>query len=865
MKRFTLIFQLFLSFQVIFAQCFDDFSDGDFSSNPCWVGDTGVYVVNELQELQLNAPSSGSAALFLPCSATEEQLEWRFRIRFPFAPSLNNFAKVYLLTNSYDLSAPDVQCYYLQFGENQALDAIELFYQKGNQHTSLCRGPDAQIANPFNLSVKVLKPERDHWQIFVDELQNGAYQQVAEAVADSLCESIGLGLFCQFTSTNKDKFFFDDFYFGPPIVDTLPPQVVNVLPTQNLRQLEVHFSEKVTSVTASLSDNYKIAETDAHPITATFIEPYFDRILLTFEDDFQNKMPYHLHVSGVCDVLGNCSEAQHLPFSFFKLERHSVLITEILADPFPEVGLPPAEYLELYNRETQSVILRNWKLKIGNTIRLMPDVFLEPSGFAMLVSSASVSRFSDFSSVCGVPGLALPDAGQALTLLNEFDEVICYVDYKQKWHDNAFKSEGGWSLEMVDVDNPCAGSENWRSSVASAGGTPTAPNSVATINPDMQTPDIQRVIALDSLTLQLVFSETMLPQNLNGQELFDITPHINLLQMESHSVDNRIWRVKLANPLQINQLYTLSLRDSLCDCAGLPVPYPMSWQFGLAQPAAPNDLIINEILTNPFGSDDADFIEIYNRSDKIIDLRKIRIGSGGTVFPEKSALISGEGFALFPKSYVAVCKNRALTETHYICPNPKQMLQCDSLPPFNNDKGVVFLTDLFYNIIDKFIYDETMHSSMLTSVDGVSLERVHFDLPTQDAANWKSAASSCGFATPAYQNSQFVQPADNQQLMQIVPEIISPDNDGFEDFATIYCQFPTPECRATISIYDQHGNLVKLLTNNQLCAVDERFVWDGVSDRGVRVPPNLYIVKLQFWNQNGRSKSVKKVIGVARK
>ena len=160
-------------------------------------------------------------------------------------------------------------------------------------------------------------------------------------------------------------------------------------------------------------------------------------------------------------------------------------------------------------------------------------------------------------------------------------------------------------------------------------------------------------------------------------------------------------------------------------------------------------------------------LEIYNRSDKIIDLKTVRIGSGGTHFPDKSVIICAEGYNLFPKTHLAICKNPSLTASQYICPYPEQLLGNDSLPNFANSFGVVHLTDLTYNEIDKFNYDETMHYALLQSVDGVSLERINYNGETQNRNNWKSAAMSAGFATPGYVNSQYSQIIEEDKIITI--------------------------------------------------------------------------------------------------
>jgi hypothetical protein len=149
MKKFVVLTGLILSFFSSFSQIFDSFSDGDF---PQWVGNRELFIVNAKQELQLNATEAGSAYLSLLSPQFYGVWEWLFYIRLPFSPSNNNFARVYLSANTTDLTSLFLEGYYLQFGENLAQDAIELFYQNGTSHTSICRGKEGRVASSFLLN-----------------------------------------------------------------------------------------------------------------------------------------------------------------------------------------------------------------------------------------------------------------------------------------------------------------------------------------------------------------------------------------------------------------------------------------------------------------------------------------------------------------------------------------------------------------------------------------------------------------------------------------------------------------------------------------------------------------------------------------
>ena len=89
-----------------------------------------------------------------------------------------------------------------------------------------------------------------------------------------------------------------------------------------------------------------------------------------------------------------------------------------------------------------------------------------------------------------------------------------------------------------------------------------------------------------------------------------------------------------------------------------------------------------------------------------------------------------------------------IVQSQYNCPYPENFLEMSSIPAYNNTSGTVIL--LYEgSIIDRFDYTETMHYSMLKTTEGVSLERINHNRPTQDASNWHSAAATVGFATPA--------------------------------------------------------------------------------------------------------------------
>ena len=860
MKKLVVFLTLTQAFFSSFSQISDHFFDENF---PNWAGNRELFIVNNKHELQLNATEAGTAYLSLPSPQFQDGWEWLFYIRMPFAPSNNNFARVYLSANTTDLTSMFLKGYYLQFGENLAKDAIELFYQNGTTHSSVCRGKDERIANSFSINVKVRYTEPGHWEILTDELRTGMYETDATGVSTEQFTHVALGVFCKYTVSNSKKFYFDDFYLGPPIIDTVKPKVISLHPQQDGKTLHIKFSKNVTPETALLSSNYKINDT-IRPYLCDFVNNDFSWVKISFKEELKDRAKNTIKVENIYDVSGNKMETFMGSFSFAKIRRNDVLITEIMAKPNPVVELPNCEYVELHNFGVpEIVVLKNWKLRINNSNKNLPEIHIPPNQYIFIIAN-SCNEYDDETedNMYRVSSLGIADAGTQIVLFNESDEVIHEVSFSNTWHRNKQKADGGWSLEMIDTQNPCTGEGNWDSSVSHFGGTPGKQNSIFGSNPDVTPPEIEKVTLVDSMCLRVFFSETIFYDAKKSIQLFEIDRNIKIASVREAPPHNNVLWINLQNPLQPNVLYTLTMKETLWDCVQNPVGLNKSYRFALPSAPQPYDVVINEVLFNAKNSTRAEFVELYNRSQKVIDLASLRIGSGGADLPDKSAIAVSSGFLLFPNEYVVLCKHKKITEEQYYVPYPERLIQCDSMPSYSNGSGVVFLSDKYYHTIDRFQYNEKMHYPLLTSVSGVSLERVSFERETQNENNWKSAAESVGFATPGYQNSHFSNNQVFKDILKVVPEVFSPNQKGYNDYVEFHCNFQESENRVSIAIFDRQGNLVKTIANNQICTQYEVFLWDGVAEKNYRLPPELYIVKMDYWNLNNKRKTIKKTVGV---
>lgn len=274
-----------------------------------------------------------------------------------------------------------------------------------------------------------------------------------------------------------------------------------------------------------------------------------------------------------------------------------------------------------------------------------------------------------------------------------------------------------------------------------------------------------------------------------------------------------------------------------------------------------NDVIINEILFNP-SKDGFDYIEGYNRSAELIHLSELMIASrNGADEIASLKIITKESLAVRPGSYFVLTVNGNWLRKHYPMPDSALIIQMSSLPAFPDDEGsVLLLRKSDTMIIDEFRYNEQWHFKMIGDPQGVALERISYNLPSQDKNNWTSASSSSGYGTPAQVNSQFIPEQKASEVISVLPKIISPGNDGNNDYAFINISMNEQGKLANASIYDANGRKVRYILKNELLGAVNRFIWDGCDDRAQMLPSGIYIILTQIFDLKGTVKKYRNCV-----
>jgi hypothetical protein len=538
-------------------------------------------------------------------------------------------------------------------------------------------------------------------------------------------------------------------------------------------------------------------------------------------------------------------------------EPVNVVINEIMADPTPVNGLPDAEWIELLNTAEVPVCLRNWRLTVGSVTRVLPDFTIHPHCFVILCSAQASPGLQEWGETIIFPVFpALRNTGNRIELTDESGTPIDIVEYSDDWYYDKTKKSGGWSLEKIDPERSCYPGRNWRASVDPRGGTPGSVNSVFGENKDSLNPVLTLMRCVSSSAIQIGFSEPVDPLQLTNPALFTLSDgrgHPAFVTLLSDSSAELTWTELFPE----NRPFTLSF-NGLSDLCGNEL------SAGSAEVCwvvlKPGDVVINEILFNPYPEGN-DFVEIFNRSSKIVETARLVIATRDNAGQLKSRFRLPETVMGFtPGSYIAITENPSGIFPYYHTPCEPCILQIANMPAFNNEAGCVVLLDDREEILDEMSYSDQMHHPMLFSHEGVSLERVHPEFSSLLRGNWHSASSGSGFATPGYQNSQYSPEQPSATRIDFVQDSFSPNGDGYNDELLVRFITDSPGWVANSHVYDVSGRPVHRLLNNTLLPVSGTISWNGRDETGHRLPFGPYVILFELFHTDGRVEHFKKAV-----
>ncbi len=530
-----------------------------------------------------------------------------------------------------------------------------------------------------------------------------------------------------------------------------------------------------------------------------------------------------------------------------------------MADPTPSLGLPETEYIELYNHTTDKFFnLKDYRIMNGKDTTLLNSDTLNPNQYKIIYKKASDINFGKFGDTLQLSKMgSLTNSKDsfylirnATTIANPKDVVIDAATYDLNLYQDAKKAVGGYSFERINVNTPC-NPLGWMASNNPNGGTPGRINSDSSKVIDNTPLEIDRYFFKNNdKTVVIVFNKS-----LSRKGVADKAHYQSLstnYKIDSITIDNSI----LFNSIQLNfspalkDSFRLIVKPTLKDCIDkTALEKPDTLLLKKTETPIRNDLIVNEILTNP-ETGGSRFIELYNNSNKVFDVANLRIGSDYTTTNNTQITTK---MLIFPKEYIVLTSNPFYIQKHYNATKFRKRILSQKLPSWDDKSDIVLLS--YNNVtLDSFTYQKSWHNPLLANTEGVSLERVDPNKQSNDKANWQSAAHTVGFATPAQQNSQYnrFNVAASNHVFSLEKKTFSPDSDGFEDFLSLSYHFDKGGYLASIFIFNDKGKLVKKLKDNELLSVEGTVKWEGDTDESLPTRVGIYVIAIEWISPTGQ-------------
>lgn len=765
-------------------------------------------------------------------------MEWSVWVKLSFNPSATNHARFYLAAGPNFPADTDSSVF---VGIGQFNDLIGLYRHVGSQIVTLMVDSQQVYNQSTNIvRVKVTK-KKGWWSLMVNPAGGHGFTPVDSVILAAPPPVALAGIWCNYTSSNATKFYFDEVYCGPIVTDTVPP-LLQELQRNDPWQLSLFFNEALHGDVTTNPGGFIVDQGVGPPLLC--VQPLAaPRVLhVYYARPFPENVPVTLQLRGIRDVAGNLMPDTLVAFTWHTAQRNGVLINEIMADPLPAQKLPATEYIELYNNTMHEVSLCGWVLWIDQSRLPLPCISMMPGEHLLLVNEKDTSFWDSSMKVVGLAKLTLKNDGACLALQDFKGALVHAVCYLSSWHSTTLQSDGGFSLELKDPSNPCDQTGTWGTTLSLTGGTPGKSNSYNHPIPDQKKPVPLRVAVPDPLTFVVAFNEPIdTTRNLTElfvikefpDEAFTVTPQPPLYQQMI---------CNLKTPLVPGKIYQLQQRDTLKDCMG---HFSLGATLSFGMPVAPDSggLVFNEVMYRP-GEGGAEYFEIMNNSGKLVDLSWCLLARIDTITQTIKDLypITDEPVLLLPGDLAVVTRdvNRVLS-AHPSAPPAKihSASKLPSLPDGGGDYALIGEGGLW---LDRISYAPSFHDPGLPDNRGVALERLTVSMSGTRSENWYSASAATGHATPGNPNSQ--QPPNPYAGVQITlePTWITPHGyDGNRLAFVSFADLP-PRSKATIVVTSETGQAVRHLLREGVVATGDRIPWDGTSNNGSLCQGGVYLV-----------------------
>lgn len=226
------------------------------------------------------------------------------------------------------------------------------------------------------------------------------------------------------------------------------------------------------------------------------------------------------------------------------------------------------------------------------------------------------------------------------------------------------------------------------------------------------------------------------------------------------SIENVSPNSVIINAAKANNPYLVVTAFNLTDLEGKKTTESV-YEFENAIPANVSDVIINEIMADPnppSGLPEAEYLEIYNRTNHYIQLENWLLFVRNTNFVLPNHLIA-------PNEYLIICDEQFETEFK----NHGNVLVLKTFPALLNSGTTLKIFNSESQLIDSISYSDQWYFDRLKANGGFSLERIDFDRFCGQRGNWIASNDEKG-GTPGKVNS-----VHRENIDVLAPQLLAID------------------------------------------------------------------------------------------
>ncbi|MFV1883288.1 MAG: lamin tail domain-containing protein [Balneola sp.] len=651
--------------------------------------------------------------------------------------------------------------------------------------------------------------------------------------------------------------------------DTTAPFVESILIIDALTVI-LNFSEVLVELFALDLQNFSIITNQ----TISEITLDSDIVTLTLSQALSDGDRLTIEVRNQQDIFGNVNDLDLVQAVYFEITpaiKNEVVINEILYRRKDELS---PEFVELFNPTSKNFDLSGWELiDAGKNTGDIPDGIFLPAGAYLVLTDREDFANSIENAIYLSDFPSLNDSGDEVIIKNAEGVTIDSLFYQSLWGGDS----PGVSLERKDPGAASNDQSNWSTSTSQGGFSVGTQSSV--FEEDVTPPSIIFASQVDE-TVEIIFSEFIIVTgatvfNVNGTdaELLEWSDNQAIVQWIP-APEAAAKRVGIYSNIDVTVSNISDVKGNTSSGISSPI----------ASQISPGDIVINEIMYDPLADsednlpDQTEYIELYNRSSSAISLEGVYLHDAPDEENEIRSIepVSSQYKWIQPGGYLLIYSEdeasdfpESRTARYFSMENePDQFtMRVDrSNLSLASTGDAIYLADSTGATIDSVFYEESWQNPNVFDTDGIALERINPERPSNSESNWSSSTHVSG-GTPNNQNTIFQEPGAAPESVGISfsPNPFSPDDDGFEDNLFINYTLDAPDYLLRARIFDRYGRQVRELANNQQAGFEGSLIWDGLTDNRKKNRVGIYIVLFEAYNSaNGSDRTFKETVVLAR-